>query len=122
MKKILTLVLILCITFLLTVGILDVCNRNEPNTIIEATGKFYHTMELTDVDGNEDVYYQFRSNDNTVWWLLTESEIGFIPDYNTTYTLTYDDNGTTKTNKPCDCGSEIDCECEVYDDTFISLK
>jgi hypothetical protein len=122
MKKILTLVLILIITFLLTIGLCVSCDRNEPNTTVETVGKFHHTMELKDINGTEDLYYQFRSSDNTVWWLLTETEMGFVPDYNTEYTLTYDNNGTTKENKSCDCKPEWDCECEVYDDVFINIK
>ncbi len=116
MKKIL--IAALC---LLTVATLTSC-KAEPNTIIETTGKFHHTMELKDNNGIEDTYYQFRSNDNTVWWLLTETDIGFVPDYNTEYTLTYDNSGTTKANKPCECGPEFDCECEVYDDVFLSIR
>lgn len=94
---------------------------SQPKTEIEVIGKFYGNLEMTDSNGNEDTYYQFRSNDNEVWWVLTKEEIGHIPNGNTEYILTYNNNGTTKENKPCDCGSEIDCECEVYDDEFISV-
>ena len=87
-----------------------------------AVGKFYGDMELTDTNGNTDTYYQFKSNDNKVWWALSAEEIGFIPNGNTEYTLTYDNNGTTKANKPCDCAPEFECECEVYDDVFLDIK
>ena len=88
----------------------------------EVTGKFHGDFEGTDTNGNTDVYYQFKSNDNAVWWALTEKEIGFIPDESTEYVLTYDDNGTTSDNKPCDCLPEWECECEVYDDVFLGIK
>lgn len=71
---------------------------------------------------NGNTYYHFKSNDNEVWWLLTESEMGFIPKANTEYALIYDNKGTTKANKPCNCAPEFECECEVYDDEFISIK
>ena len=96
--------------------------KPESETKCTVSGKFYNNAELTDTNGNEDTYYQFKSNDNEVWWLLTEEEIGHIPNGNTEYALTYDNNGTTKANKPCDCTPELDCECEVYDDTFISIR
>lgn len=69
-----------------------------------------------------DEYYHFRSNDGTVWWDLTERQMGFIPKANAEYAFTYNNNGTTKANKPCDCSPEYECECEVYDDEFISIK
>ena len=92
-----------------------------PDNTRETVGKFYENMELADSNGNADTYYQFKSNDNEVWWMLTEKEIGFVPNGNTEYILTYDNNGTTRENKPCDCLPEWNCECEVYDDTFISI-
>lgn len=86
------------------------------------TGKFYSSYEATDVNGNIDTYYEFRSNDGSVWWDLAEYQIDFVPKENTEYVFTYDNNGTTKENKPCDCAPEIKCECEVYDDIFVSVK
>lgn len=85
-------------------------------------GKFYGDLELTDSRGKQDTYYQFRSADNEVWWLLTATEIGCVPDTSAHYILRYNNNGTTRENKPCDCLPEWDCECEVYDDEFISIK
>ena len=49
-------------------------------------------------------------------------KIGFVPTTNAEYVLTYDNNGTTKENKPCDCDPELDCECEVYDDVLLSVE
>lgn len=91
-------------------------NANE----CTAVGKFSEPFEATDTNGNETTLYQFKSNDNEVWWQLTAEEIGFIPNGNTEYVLTYDNNGTTKENKPCDC--DLDCECEVYDDVLLSVE
>lgn len=85
-------------------------------------GKFYGSIEGTDTNGNVNTYYQFRANDDSVWWLLTEEEMGFIPNGDTEYTLIYDDKGTTADNKPCDCKAEYECECEVYDDVFLSIE
>lgn len=116
MKKIMSLVLAAIIATSLTA-----CT-SETNNEITTVGKFYGDIELTDSNGNADTYYQFRSNDNSVWWVLTATEIGAIPDQNSEYKLTYDNNGTTRENKTCDCLPEWDCECEVYDDTFISIE
>lgn len=64
---------------------------------------------------DDDEWYQFKSYDDTVWWALTTEDIGFTPEPNKTYTLIYYDNGTT------DCTTHNDCECEVYDDIFLTL-
>ena len=82
------------------------------------TGRFYQTTEY--LDGT--IRYQFKSDDNEVWWSLDESEIGHIPNTTDVYVLTYDNNGTTADNKPCDCLPEWECECEVYDDELISIR
>lgn len=50
-----------------------------PKSIVTVDGRFYASMEMSDIDGNKDIYYQFRSDDNTVWWLLTANDIGFVP-------------------------------------------
>ena len=86
-----------------------------------AIGKFYGGFKAYDYLGNEHTYYQFRSNDNEVWWALTEEDMGFNPDMNNEYILAYYDNGTTKENKPCDCAEEEECECELYDDIFLGV-
>lgn len=95
-----------------------------PNKANECSvaGQFYGSTEVTDQNGNEKTLYQFRSHDNEVWWQLTAEEIGFVPKANTEYTLTYDNNGTTKANKPCNCAPEFECECEVYDDILIGVQ
>lgn len=91
-------------------------NENE----CTAVGKFSEPFEASDVNGNTGTYYQFKSNDNETWWMLSAEEIGFVPNGDTEYVLTYDNNGTTKESKPCDC--DLDCECEVYDDVLLSVE
>lgn len=91
-------------------------NANE----CAVTGQFYDCTVAEDQNGNVNTYYQFKANDDSVWWQLTAQEIGFIPNSSAEYTLTYDNNGTTKANKPCDCTDE--CECEIYDDIFLGVK
>ena len=115
MKKLLALM-----TTVLILMFFSACSSNANR--MSTAGKFYACHNATDINGNVDTYYQFKSNDNEVWWLLTAKEIGFIPNGNTEYTLTYDNNGTTKEKKPCDCAPEFECECEVYDDEFVSLR
>lgn len=96
---------------------------SPPNANVnKVAGKFYGHHEATDINGNTDTYYEFRSNDGSIWWDLTEYQMNFIPNENTEYILTYDNNGTTRENKPCDCASEFNCECEVYDDIFLSVE
>ena len=94
--------------------ILAITPATESKTTV---GKF--TSGVITLDGKQ--HYQFKSNDNTVWWFLTEDEIGFTPSTDKEYVLLYSDNGTTKENKPCDCAPELECECEVYDDVFIKI-
>ena len=83
-----------------------------------AVSKAIGTFEsgYKDLDGN--VYYQFKSYDDAVWWAITAEEIGFEPKENTEYTLIYYNNGTTDCTE---CPEEFDCECEVYDDVFIAV-
>lgn len=72
--------------------------------------------DFKDIDGN--VYYQFRSYDDKVWWVLTEGEIGYSPKIFAPYNLVYYNNQTTD----CfDCEPKYDCECEVYDDIFLTI-
>lgn len=87
------------------------------NNTISVVGNFHDTLETEDA-----TYYHFKSNDNEVWWLLKAEEMGFVPNKNAEYVLTYDNNGTTKANKPCDCAPKYECECEVYDDEFVSIQ
>lgn len=95
--------------------------EGEKISFTEVCGKFHSATELTDSNGKTDLYYQFKSNDNTVWWVLTPEEIGSIPSYEKEYNLIYFDNGTDENNKPCDCPKEWQCECEVYDDIFLAV-
>ena len=86
------------------------------NNLQHTQGKFYGGDTYYNCNTKEyEILYQFKSNDNKVWWLLNENEIGFKPDSTTQYELIFDNNGTTN----CDCAS--DCECYVYDDTFIGI-
>ena len=94
------------------------CDRLD---FTEVKGKFYNSLEAKNYKNELRTLYQFRSNDNEVWWLLTEEEIGEVPSENNEYTLIYFDNGTTENNKSCDCLPEWDCECELYDDIFLGL-
>lgn len=68
-----------------------------------------------------DTYYHFKSDDNKVWWLLTEDQIGFIPKEGDEYVVMYHNNGTTADHKLCTCDPELNCECEKYDDVFIGI-
>lgn len=79
--------------------------------VSKAVGKFEW------FDGND--WYQFKSYDNTVWWALSTEDIGFTPEANKTYILSYYDNGTTDCTE---CPEKFDCECEVYDDIFLAVK
>lgn len=90
--------------------------------VIEVEGKFYGDMICTDSDGIEDIYYQFRSDDDSVWWILTAEEIGHVPNTEDKYKLYYTDNGTTKESRVCDCLPEWDCECYLYDDIFFAVE
>lgn len=146
MKKLIAIILSLCLVLTTTIFA-----DAEESTIITVRGKFYLTHEGTvcvDPDpekiGKVETFYQFRSDDGKVRWSLTEEEIGFIPDTLQElierdifcagksisslseivwdeYILVYDNCGTTSENKLCDCLPEYECECEVYDDEFITL-
>ena len=72
------------------------------------------TFEWSD----EKDWYQFKSYDDKVWWLLSIKDIGFIPEENKTYKLIYYNNQTTD----CfECHPKYECECEVYDDIFLTI-
>lgn len=96
-------------------------NEGDKFKIETVKGKFYTSFIANDYHGKTENLYQFCSDDNSVWWALTEEEIGHIPDDETEYTIIYYDNGTTAENKPCDCMPEWECECEVYDDIFLEI-
>lgn len=90
--------------------------RADGSTILDAVNM--NPEDLNNADTYKDLCYQFKSYDDTVWWVLSVEEIGFIPEANKSYTLVYYDNNTTE----CfDCPAEYDCECEVYDDIFLGI-
>ena len=99
----------------------EVCDGTKI-PVVSIDGKFYGNVVCTDSDGVDDVYYQFRSDDDSVWWILTAEEIGHIPNEQDKYTLYYADNGTVKENQVCDCPTEWDCECYLYDDIFFYVE
>ena len=107
--------LVLCLITLIALITSMFCGAISIKTV---EGKFYHDIDLTDHNGFMDKYYQFRSDDNSVWWLLTAEEIGEIPDTETKYSLKYDNNFTTD----CDCPEEFNCDCYCYDDEFIGIR
>ena len=86
--------------------------------VIAIEGKFYGDTICKDHKGIEDIYYQFRSDDDTVWWILTAAEIGHIPNTEDKYILYYTNNGT----RACDCPPELECECYLYDDIFFHIE
>ena len=90
-------------------------SEGERISFSTASGTFGNGL-YNEFDGK--VYYQFKSFDNKVWWCLTAEEIGFIPTSNKSYNLMYYDNGTTDC---LECDTKYDCECEVYDDIFLSV-
>ena len=97
--------------------------KNEGDRInaIAIDGKFHCSGEWYKGEDFSiaETYYQFKSNDDTVWWALTEEEINFKPSTEKEYVLLYSDNGTTVENKNCNCLPG--CECEVYDDVFLGI-
>lgn len=146
MKKVISIILSVCLICTSTIFA-----TAKESSIVAVRGKFYLSHEGTvyaspdsSEIGKTYTYYQFRSNDGSVWWSLTENQIGFIPDTLKDmidndiirgrrsieslsdlewkeYILIYDNMGTTSDNKPCDCLPEYECECELYDDEFIAL-
>ena len=94
-------------------------NSNTTTEVVE--GRFYNTVNAYTQNYEEQTLYQFRSDDNSVWWLLTEEEIGEIPNTTDRYILAFNNNGTTATHKNCDCVDDTECECYVYDDELISI-
>lgn len=83
-------------------GISDMGTRfpSEPVTecVKSSEGRFYNCMEFENVETDkktEEKYYQFESDDGEVQWVLTEGEIGFVPNADDKYVLYYSDNGDT---------------------------
>lgn len=115
------------------IAVIEVCHQDEIKMVDIPAEDFNHPVAegnkisasaavgsfgegFKDADGN--VWYQFKSYDDTVWWVLTAEEIGFVPEVNKSYTLVYYNNGTTDCTE---CPEEFDCECEVYDDIFLAV-
>ena len=90
-------------------------NDGDKLACTRVVGEFHNTFEAQDHKGNTHTYHQFRSYNDTVWWVLTEKQIGHTPEANQTYTLFYYDNNTTQ----CE---HTDCECSLYDDIFLAIK
>lgn len=88
---------------------------NIRTTVGEFDGTWTGTNEL----GQVEEFHQFKADDGQVWWALADEEIGEEPCGK--YLLVFDDKGTTAENKPCDCPTEYECECEVYDDELIAV-
>lgn len=65
-------------------------------------------------DDNGETLYQFKSDDNSTWWVLSVEDFDSVPEISDKVVLTYDNNGTTF------CPHE-DCECYVYDDTIVEV-
>lgn len=101
----------------------DIDDLNEPVAegdripYRELRGTFRSAIEP--VDNTRGVWYQFVSEDETSFWLLTEEEIGGIPSFGCEYVLMFFDNGTDEGNKECGCKAE--CECWKYDDIFLDI-
>lgn len=81
----------------------------RPSTVV---GKFEHLGEWYKGENfsEAETYYQFKSNDNNIWWALTLEDLSLTPDADAEYTLIYYDNDTPGV-----------CECEVYDDIFLAI-
>lgn len=98
----------------LLVGVGSV-STNQQNTIVTVDGAI-HGSFTDSIDGTK--YYQFRSHDDSVWWLVSAEEVGFIPQQDTVYSLTYNNMGTLDC---AECPIKYECECELYDDELIAL-
>ena len=64
-------------------------------------------------------FLQLRDGSGFVQGVVVKEEVGEEPCGK--YLLVFDDKGTTTENKPCDCPTEYECECEVYDDELIAV-
>ena len=107
----------------------EVCDNNIVTSIDIPLEDFNHNLfegnqfEVSSTIGDFEWYdgndwYQFKSYDNKVWWYLSVNDIGFVPEKNKTYKLIYYNNQTTD----CfDCHPKYECECEVYDDIFLTI-
>ena len=98
-----------------------VIHIGEEIPISKIRGKFYTSLDVLNEYGDKERLYQFRSEDNSVFWLLSRTEICHIPNNSDEYVLYFSDNGTNADDKICDCLPEWECECEVYDDIFLGI-
>ena len=116
MNKVISMIMII-------VALMVMGNVMEQANIVEVEGEFVREFEAYSITTETtDTMYLFKSYDGTVTWGLEAEEIGFIPFIGETYTLTYDNKGTTAENKPCDCLEEYECECELYDDEVVKVE
>jgi hypothetical protein len=84
----------------------------EDDKILDTKYSGHYSVGIHSIKGkfewlDGDDWYQFTSDDNTVYWTLTTDSIGFIPESEKSYTLMYHDNGTPD---------------DIYDDVFITVK
>lgn len=82
---------------------------NVPKKTESHKGNEYTTVGIfngvtTEPYGNK--YYHFKSNDNAMWWCLTQSQIDFVPKVNKEYILVYNDKGTVT---------------DTYDDELVTI-
>ena len=91
-------------------------NDGTDLSVKTAVGTFIGGHECVLPDGSTDIFYQFKSYDNKVWWAVTEKEIGFKPLLDTPYLIAEYENDTTECPK-----YEHECTGEefVYDDIFL---
>lgn len=100
------------------ITMVDVPEEDFNETIKEGT-KLSASVAIGSFYGcDDDEWYQFKSYDDAEWWVLTTEDIGFTPEPTKTYTLIYYDNGTTDCTE---CDESLECECEVYDDIFLTI-
>lgn len=86
---------------------------------IASYGTFQSSWQGINYLGEKETLYLFKSYDDSLWWSLTETDMGFIPEYGRAYVLLYDENVDTKENHKCD--PELDCDCYAYDDLFLGV-
>ena len=117
MNKVISMIMII-ITLMVMSNVME-----ENKNLVSVEGEFVSESEVYCITTETtDKMYLFKSYDGTTTWALEEEEIGFVPCLGETYTLTYDNKGTTAENKPCNCLEEYECECELYDDEVVKVE
>ena len=117
MSKVISMIMII-VTLMVMGNVME-----ENKNLVTVEGEFVNEFEAYSITTETtDKMYLFKSYDGTTTWALEEEEIGFVPCLGETYTLTYDNKGTTAENKPCDCLEEYECECELYDDEVVKVE